>query len=57
LGGGGNIATLRNQNGVSIRLTSTTAGLSISMAWGDEDRSSRCARRLGYGAAWVIASG
>ena len=32
LGGGGNIAAMRNQNGVVIHLTSTTAGLSLSLA-------------------------
>lgn len=34
LGGGGSIAALRNQNGVVIHLTSTSAGLSISLAVG-----------------------
>ena len=32
LGGGGNIAAMKNQNGVVIHLTSTTAGLSLSLA-------------------------
>jgi len=32
LGGGGNIAAMRNQNGVVIHLTSTTQGLSLSLA-------------------------
>ncbi len=32
LGGGGSIAAMRNQNGVVIHLTSTTTGLSISLA-------------------------
>ena len=32
LGGGGNIAAMRNQNGVVIHLTSTTEGLSLSLA-------------------------
>ncbi|HKM74468.1 MAG TPA: hypothetical protein VJX94_31155, partial [Stellaceae bacterium] len=32
LGGGGNVAAMRNQNGVVIHLTSTTAGLSLSLA-------------------------
>jgi hypothetical protein len=32
LGGGGNIAAMRNQNGVVIHLTSTTAGLGLSLA-------------------------
>ena len=32
LGGGGNIAAMRNQNGVVIHLTSTTQGLSLSIA-------------------------
>jgi len=34
LGGGGSIAAMRNQNGVAIHLTSTSAGLSISLAAG-----------------------
>jgi hypothetical protein len=32
LGGGGNIAAMRNQNGVVIQMTSTTAGLSLTLA-------------------------
>lgn len=32
LGGGANIAAMRNQNGVVIHLTSTTAGLGLSLA-------------------------
>ena len=32
LGGGGNIAAMKNQNGVVIHLTSTTAGLSLTLA-------------------------
>jgi hypothetical protein len=32
LGGGGSIAAMRNQNGVVIHLTSTTTGLSLSLA-------------------------
>jgi hypothetical protein len=32
LGGGGNIAAMRNQNGVVIHLTSTTQGLSLSLS-------------------------
>ena len=32
LGGGANIAAMRNQNGVVIHLTSTTAGLSLTLA-------------------------
>ncbi len=32
LGGGGSIAAMRNQNGVVIHLTSTTSGLSLSLA-------------------------
>jgi len=32
LGGGGNIAAMKNQNGVVIQLSSTTEGLSISLA-------------------------
>ena len=32
LGGGGNIAAMKNQNGVVIQLTSTTAGLSLTLA-------------------------
>jgi hypothetical protein len=32
LGGGGSIAAMRNQNGVVIHLTSTTAGLSLTLA-------------------------
>ena len=32
LGGGGNIAAMRNQNGVVIQMTSTTAGLSLTVA-------------------------
>jgi hypothetical protein len=32
LGGGGNVAAMRNQNGVVIQLTSTTAGLSLTLA-------------------------
>jgi len=32
LGGGGSIAAMKNQNGVVIHLTSTTAGLSLSLA-------------------------
>jgi hypothetical protein len=32
LGGGGSIAAMRNQNGVVIHLTATTAGLSLTLA-------------------------
>jgi hypothetical protein len=32
LGGGGNIAAMKNQNGVVIQMTSTTAGLSLTLA-------------------------
>lgn len=32
LGGGANIAAMRNQNGVVIHLTSTTSGLGLSLA-------------------------
>ena len=32
LGGGGNIAAMKNQNGVVIHLTSTTQGLSLTLA-------------------------
>src|SRR5215475_13241458 len=32
LGGGGNISAMKNQNGVVIHLTSTTQGLSLSLA-------------------------
>ena len=32
LGGGGNISAMKNQNGVVIHLTSTTAGLSLTLA-------------------------
>jgi hypothetical protein len=32
IGGGGNIAVKKNQNGVVIHLTSTTAGLSLTLA-------------------------
>jgi hypothetical protein len=32
LGGGGNVAAMRNQNGVVIQMTSTTAGLSLTLA-------------------------
>jgi hypothetical protein len=32
LGGGANISAMRNQNGVVIHLTSTTAGLGLSLA-------------------------
>jgi lipid-binding SYLF domain-containing protein len=32
LGGGGNIAAMRNQNGVVIQMTSTTAGLSLTLS-------------------------
>ena len=32
LGGGGDIAAMKNQNGVVIHLTSTTQGLSLSLA-------------------------
>jgi len=32
LGGGGNISAMKNQNGVVIHLTSTTEGLSLSLA-------------------------
>ena len=32
LGGGANIAAMKNQNGVVIHLTSTTAGLGLSLA-------------------------
>lgn len=32
LGGGGSIAAMRNQNGVVIHLTSTTTGLSLTLA-------------------------
>jgi hypothetical protein len=32
LGGGGNISAMRNQNGVVIHLTSTTQGVSLSLA-------------------------
>jgi hypothetical protein len=32
LGGGGSIAAMRNQNGVVIHLTSTSTGLSLSLA-------------------------
>ncbi len=32
LGGGGNISAMQNQNGVVIHLTSTTQGLSLSLA-------------------------
>jgi hypothetical protein len=32
LGGGANVAAMKNQNGVVIHLTSTTAGLSLSLA-------------------------
>jgi hypothetical protein len=32
LGGGGNVAAMKNQNGVVIHLSSTTAGLSLSLA-------------------------
>jgi hypothetical protein len=32
LGGGGNIAAMKNQNGVVIQMTSTTVGLSLTLA-------------------------
>ena len=32
LGGGGSIAAMKNQNGVTIQMTSTTAGLSLTLA-------------------------
>ena len=32
LGGGGTVAAMRNQNGVVIKLTSTTQGLSLTLA-------------------------
>src|SRR5271165_5609584 len=32
LGGGGTIAAMKNQNGVVIQMTSTTAGLSLTLA-------------------------
>jgi hypothetical protein len=32
LGGGGNIAAMKNQNGTVIQMTSTTAGLSLTLA-------------------------
>jgi len=32
LGGGANIAAMKNQNGVVIHLTSTTSGLGVSLA-------------------------
>ena len=32
LGGGGNVAAMKNQNGVVIHLTSTTQGLSLTLA-------------------------
>jgi hypothetical protein len=32
LGGGGNVAAMRNQNGVVIHMTSTTEGLSLTLA-------------------------
>lgn len=32
LGGGGGIAAMKNQNGVVIQMTSTTAGLSLTLA-------------------------
>jgi hypothetical protein len=32
LGGGGNIAAMKNQNGVVIQMTTTTAGLSLTLA-------------------------
>ena len=32
LGGGGSVAAMRNQNGVVIHLTSTTTGLSLTLA-------------------------
>jgi hypothetical protein len=32
LGGGGNVAAMKNQNGVVIHLTSTTAGLTLTLA-------------------------
>ena len=32
LGGGGNISAMKNQNGVVIHLTSTTQGLSLTLA-------------------------
>jgi hypothetical protein len=32
LGGGRNVAAMKNQNGVVIQLTSTTAGLSLTLA-------------------------
>jgi hypothetical protein len=32
LGGGGGVATMKNQNGVVIHLTSTTQGLSLTLA-------------------------
>jgi hypothetical protein len=32
LGGGGNVAAMKNQNGVVIQMTSTTAGLSLTLA-------------------------
>jgi hypothetical protein len=34
LGGGGSIAAMSNANGVVIHLTSTSAGLSVSLAAG-----------------------
>ena len=32
LGGGGNIAAMKNQNGVMIQMSTTTAGLSLTLA-------------------------
>jgi hypothetical protein len=34
VGGGGSVATMKNQNGVKVTLTSTTKGVSLSLAAG-----------------------